>query len=137
MGEALMVIMRWLHISAVATLIGGALYGGFVAAAATGRLNPESRDALWEDMAAHYRPFVYAAVTALVISGIFNIVEHAGHSLRYLIVLAIKLVLVLHVFAVMLLSVQRKAQRRARMMAGAAISGLVIIALSAYLRTIF
>jgi hypothetical protein len=38
---------------------------------------------------------------------------------------------------VMLLSTQPHAKRRARMMAGAAISGLVIIAISAYLRRIF
>ena len=137
MAEALMVIMRWLHISAVAALIGGALYGRFVAAAATERLNPESKEGLSEDMAAHYKPVVYTAVAALLVSGIFNILAHGGHSVRYDILLGIKLLLVLHVFAVMLMSVQPNAKRRARMMGGAAISGLAIIAISAYLRSIF
>ena len=41
------------------------------------------------------------------------------------------------VFAVLLLSVQQHAKRRVRMMAGAAISGLVIIGISGYLRLIF
>ena len=129
--------MRWLHVSSMAALIGGAFYAWFVAGRATERLNPESRDALWEDMAAYYRPVVYTAVAALLVSGLFNILAHGGHSLRYHILLGIKLLLVLHVFAVMLLSVQRQAKRRVRMMAGAAISGLAIIAISGYLRLIF
>jgi hypothetical protein len=41
------------------------------------------------------------------------------------------------VFAVAILVVQPHRPRRVRMMAGTAISGLVIIAISAYLRRIF
>lgn len=138
MAEALLaVLMRWLHIGSVATLIGGALYGWWVAGAATQSLSPESRDALWEDMASRFRPLVYTAVAGLVVSGIYNVIAHPGHSLLYHTLLAIKLLLVLHVFTVMLLSAQPNKKRRARMMAGAAMSGMVIIAMSAYLRRIF
>src|SRR5579883_3451751 len=134
MGDILAVIMRWLHISSVAALIGGAIFAKFVAGRATNLMNPENRDALWEDMAAHFKPVVYLAVAALAVSGIYNILAHAGHSVLYHVLLGIKLLLVLHVFAVMLLGVQANNKRRVRMMAGAAISGLVIIAISAYLR---
>ncbi len=134
MGEALMVIMRWLHLSSVVALVGGAFYGGFVAARATAVLDPQVRERLWDDMGARYKPLVYAAVAGALLSGIFNLLTHGVHTLTYYIVLGIKLLLVLHVFAVMLLSVQAHAKRSARMMSGAAISGLVIIALSAYLR---
>ena len=137
MAELFQVIIRWLHLGSVATLIGGALYAAFVAGRAVEGLSPESREALWEDFAARYRPFVYAAVAALVISGVVNIMTHAGHSLRYHALLGIKLLLALHVFAVMLMSVQPQAKRRARMMTGAAISGFAIIAISAYLKLIF
>jgi putative copper export protein len=138
MAEALLsVLMRWLHISSVATLIGGALYGWAVASAAAQKLGPESCDGLREDMAARFRPLVYTAVAGLVVSGLYNVIAHPGHSVTYQTLLGIKLLLVLHVFAVMLLSAQPNRQRRARMMAGAAISGLVIIAISAYLRRIF
>jgi hypothetical protein len=51
--------------------------------------------------------------------------------------LGIKLLLVMHVFAVAILISRPHNPRRARMMAGAAISGLAIIAISAYLRHIF
>jgi uncharacterized membrane protein len=137
MADILAVIMRWLHISAVAALIGGAIFGRFVAAHATGTLNPETKEALWEDMAAHFKPVVYAAVAALVLSGLYNILAHPGHSMPYYVLLGIKLLLALHVFAVMLLGVQRNNKRRVRMMAGAAFSGLAIIAISAYLRRNF
>jgi uncharacterized membrane protein len=137
MGDILAVIMRWLHISSVATLIGGAIFAKFVAGHATGLVNVKDKDALWEDMAAHFKPVVYTAVAGLTVSGIYNILAHPGHSLTYHVLLGIKLLLVLHVFAVMLLGVQPNNNRRVRMMAGAAISGLVIIAISAYLRRIF
>ena len=137
MGDILAVIMRWLHISSMAALIGGAIFARFVAAHATGLMNAENKEALWEDMAAHFKPVVYLAVAGLTITGIYNILAHPGHSVTYHVLLGIKLLLVLHVFAVMLLAVQANNKRRVRMITGAAISGLVIIAISAYLRRIF
>jgi uncharacterized membrane protein len=137
MGDILAVIMRWLHISSVAALIGGAIFGRFVAAHAIGTLNPETGEALWEDVAAHFKPVVYAAVAALVVSGLYNIIAHPGHSLTYQILLGIKLLLVLHVFAVAFLITKPQNPRRARMMTGTLISGLIIVAISAYLRRIF
>jgi len=137
MGDILAVVMRWLHISSMATLIGGAIFGKFVAGHAINMMNPENREAMWEDVATHFKPVVYVAVAALTISGIYNILAHPGHSILYHVLLGVKLLLVLHVFAVMLLAVQPNNKRRVRMMMGAAISGLVIIAISAYLRRIF
>jgi uncharacterized membrane protein len=137
MDDILAVVMRWLHISSVAALIGGAIYGRFMAGHACNCLSPDVSATVWESMAARFKPVVYAAVAGLLISGIYNVVAHPGHSVTYNVLLGIKLLLVLHVFAVMLLSVQRNNTRRARMMAGAAISGLVIIAISACLRRIF
>jgi hypothetical protein len=49
----------------------------------------------------------------------------------------IKLLLALHVFAMALLIARPGNSRRARMMTGAAISGLAIIAIAAYLRHIY
>lgn len=122
MAEILHVAMRWLHIASVTTLVGGMLYGRLVAP-------PELGAA-----AQRFRPYAWAAVLALIFSGLYNIFSAPGHSGRYHMVLGIKLLLVAHVFAIALLG---KKTRRARAMAGAAISGLAIIAISAYLRRIF
>jgi hypothetical protein len=60
-----------------------------------------------------------------------------GHTPTYHILLGVKLLLVMHVFAVAFLVTQPKNPRRARLMAGTVVSGLIIIAISAYLRRIF
>ena len=137
MIEGLNVLMRWLHIASVATVVGGIVYARLVVAPAMEALAPDARDGLAERMAAAFRPLIYAAVCALVISGIYNIISTPGHTVRYHILLGLKLLLVLHVLAVAFLIVKPKNARRVRMMTGVMISGLVIIAISAYLRRIF
>src|SRR5574340_1043220 len=112
MVELLYVAMRWLHIASVTTLVGGMLYGRLVA-------RPESAAAT-----RRFRPYGWAAVLALIFSGLYNIFSAPGHSARYHMVLGVKLLLVAHVFAVALLVIAKKRERPARLMAGAGISGL-------------
>ncbi len=138
MSDALAVLMRWLHLTSMATLIGGFLYSRLVITGAAGSLAPvEARQALDERAARNFRPLALAAVTALLISGLYNVFSVPGHSVRYHILLGVKLLLVLHVFAVTLLIVKPGNPRRARLTTGALISGLAIILISATLRRIF
>jgi putative copper export protein len=137
MAEALSVIMRWLHITSMTTLIGGMLYGRLVAARASESLTPDAREALGERAATAQRPMVYGAIAGLLISGVYNILTHPGHTPSYHMLLGIKLLLALHVFAVGMLIVRPRNPRRNRMMTGVVISGLVIIMISAILRAIF
>jgi len=137
MIEALGVFMRWLHLSSVAALIGGMGFASAVLAPAAGKLDTEAQAALGERAAAGFRRIVLAAMAALLLSGVYNILTNAGHSMRYKIVLAIKLLLVAHIFAAALAASRPHHPRRARMLAGGAISGLVVIAISTYLRHIF
>ena len=125
MADALFVIMRWLHLASMATLVGGMLYGRTV----------ESKSS--SGAASAYRPFVVAAMAGLVISGTFTLAMNPGHSPKYHIFLGIKLLLALHVFAVAFISTAPVNPRRARQMTGVVISGLIILAISAYLRRIF
>jgi len=137
MPEALNVIMRWLHISSVITLIGGVLYGRLVFFPGLRTIAPEARTALDETASAAFRPLVYLAVGCITLSGLYNIFSNPGHSPRYHILLGIKLLLVMHVFAIVLLLVRPDNPRRQRMMGLAGVSGLIIVAISAYLRRIF
>jgi cytochrome bd-type quinol oxidase subunit 2 len=137
MGDVLSVIMRWLHFSSLATLIGGILYGRLVMLPSSAALAPDAREALADRAAVAFRPFVLAAICGFVVSGVYNILTHPGHTTKYHILLGIKLLLVAHVFTVALLIVRPGHPRRARMMTGVAISGLIIIAISAYLGHIF
>lgn len=129
--------MRWLHLTSMATLVGGMLFGRFVMISSEEMLAPDAREAFGARAARAYRPLVLAAVIGLIVSGTFNLMTNSGHTTTYHILLGIKLLLVLHVFAVAFLVTQPKNPRRARMMAGTVVSGLIIIAISAYLRRIF
>ena len=137
MADALFVLMRWLHLTSMATLIGGMLYGRFVMTTSEKILAPDARETFGARAAGAYRPLVLMAVTGLIVSGTYNLLTNPGHTVKYHILLGIKLLLVLHVFAVAFLVTQPKTTRRGRMMLGTAISGLIIIAISAYLRRIY
>jgi hypothetical protein len=90
-----------------------------------------------ERAAAFYRPLVFSSIIGLLISGTYNIITKPGATPLYHMLLGVKLLLVMHVFAVAILVTRPHNPRRARMMAGAAISGLAIIAISACLRRFF
>ena len=136
MAEELSVLMRWLHIASVACLSGGMIYG-WIAAGAAAALGPEARAGLAERTAAAFRPLVMLSIALLTISGIYNLLSNPGHTLRYHVALGVKLLLVAHVFAVAVLMTQPHHPRRVRLMAGGAISGLIVIGIAAYLRRIF
>ncbi len=136
MAEQLNVLMRWMHIASVACLSGGMIYG-WLAAGAAAALAPEARAELGERTAAAFRPLVMLSMTLLVISGIYNLLSNPGHTLKYGILLSVKLLLVAHIFAVAVLITQPGCTRRRRLMAGGAISSLVVIGIAAYLRRIF
>ena len=137
MADVINVVMRWLHLASVVTLIGGMLYASAVMASAAGALATDTARILSEKAAARFRPLVWTTMAALVVSGAYNLITTPGHSARYKLLLAIKLLLVLHVFAAAALAMRPDNPRRVRQMKGAFISGLVIIAISAYLRRIF
>jgi uncharacterized membrane protein len=136
MGEILTALMRWVHISSVVTLIGGIFYARFVLTPAGQALSPDSRNILDEGAAARFRPIVFTAMTGLVLSGIYNFLSKPGHSVLYHMLFGFKMLLALHVFSVAILVTAPRNPRRARQLFGAAISGLVIVLISAYLKGI-
>jgi hypothetical protein len=122
----------------MATLIGAMIYGRLVVVPSLSRLPAESADDVQPRLALHFRPLAYAAISGLVVSGLYNLLTSPGHSARYHMLFGIKMLLALHVIAVaVLLGQPRSAKRAPRLMAGMAVSGLVIILISAYLRRIF
>jgi uncharacterized membrane protein len=134
MTEALNVLMRWLHLSSMVVLIGGVLYARFVIVPALTSLPAQDQDTLGAAMAARYRSLLYLAMLLLTGTGIYNMVMNLGRGPVYQALLGVKMLLVLHVFAVGFLIVKPKNPKRARMMTGIVISGLIIIAISAVLR---
>jgi putative copper export protein len=129
--SVLNVTMRFLHIASVAMLVGGLFFlwigfkniDGPVAARAAGA----------------YRPAFLTAGLLVLISGTYNFVhkiQTTPLSTAYHAVIGIKLLLVLHVLAAGFLATRTENPRRRRHAAGAAITGFVILALSATLRAL-
>jgi len=137
MGDVPMVLMRWVHILSMAALVGGILYGRFVLMRSLAELAPDAREAVQAKAAAAYRPIVLAAIAGLIFSGTYNLLTNPGHSPKYHMLFGVKILLALHVFATAFLITQPVNPRRGRMMTGTVISGLIILAISAYLRRIF
>lgn len=137
MADALFVLMRWLHFTSMATLVGGMLVGRLVVAESASALAPDAREKFGDRAAAAYRPLVIAAIVGLIVSGTYNLLTNPGHTAKYHMLLGVKLMLALHVFAVALLITQPGNPKRARMMTGTLISGLIILAIAAYMRRIF
>jgi uncharacterized membrane protein len=134
MTDALNVLIRWLHITSVVVLIGGVLYTRFVLAPTLQSLATQEQETLRDALAARYRSLLFLAIVLLAGTGIYNMVLNLNRGVVYQSLLGIKLLLVLHVFAVGMLIVKPKNPKRARQMTGLVISGLVIIGISAVLR---
>jgi hypothetical protein len=99
-------------------------------------LSPDALAALDENAARRFRPAAFAAMAGLVLSGIFNYLSKPGHSVRYSSLFGVKMLLALHVFSVAILATAPGNPHRARQLLGAAISGLAIILIAAYLKGI-
>jgi hypothetical protein len=136
MYEPLTIAMRWLHITSMATLIGGMI---FARLAMTGALSSESAaicDAVSDQAAARYRPLVITAICGSLLSGVYKFLLKGGLTATYHTLFGIKMLLVLHVYAAAILIVQPRNRRRSRQMMGVVISGAIIIFLSAWLSRI-
>ena len=128
------VCMRWIHIASVVTLIGGFIYARFALAPALATVPPSEGEAVGAAAVRSFRPLLYA-VTAIG-SGIYNFATKASYPPGYQMWFGIKMLLVLHVAAAAILySVRESGQaKRNRTALGIVISGLLVIAISAYLR---
>ena len=124
--ELLRILMRWVHVGCAALLVGGMFYARFLA--------HEPLDAPRGKL----RFWIWGTVAGLAVSGLYNLHAARGHSRYYWIWFLIKLMLALHVFvsAGLALAAEEEDQRRRRV-ASAAISGLLVIAIAAYLRRIY
>jgi hypothetical protein len=130
----LTIFMRFLHILSAITLLGGALTWRYAAIPAITPLGEETRSKVGDAVAAAWRPFVLSAILGILISGIFNFLRKTGLTPAYHAVFGIKILLALHVFAVLFLATGAHNTKRSRQLTGVAISGVGIVVLSAVLR---
>lgn len=137
MADALFVLMRWIHFTSMATLVGGMLFARLALTPSMGSLAADAREKLGDRAASRYRPMVVASIAGLIVSGTYNLLTNPGHTVKYHMLLGVKLMLALHVFAVALVITRPNNPKRARLLTGALVSGLIIVAIAAYMRRIF
>lgn len=139
------ILARWLHIAAAATAVGGFVYARFVVFPSLQLLPDDVRAMLSAQFSQRLKPLALTAILALFLTGSYNlyrILDRGIVDASYHMVFGIKFLLAFHVFAMLfILSTPPSGDpardaRRPRLMLGAVISGLVVFALSAYLRTL-
>ncbi len=132
----MVLVTRWVHFTSVLLLLGSAFYGRLVLAPALQSLESAERVKLWDRAAARSRWVVIVAVFGVLASGLYNVVTRAGLTGVYLVWFGVKMLLVLHIFAVSLLAAKPgvEPEKRVRWMTGIMISGLLVILVSVGLR---
>jgi putative copper export protein len=124
--NVLNIAMRWLHISSMTVLVGGMVFLWIG--------SRETDSAAWDRTVRTYRRLFLAAALAVLISGTYNFLRKSGLTPAYHAVIGIKFLLVLHVLAAGFFATRTPNPKRRRQAAGAAITGFVILALSALLK---
>jgi uncharacterized membrane protein len=132
------VSMRWIHITSVVTLMGGFIFARFALAPALATLAESTGGALGDKVVANFRPLLYTVLVTVLGSGLYNYLNKSSYPPHYHMWLGIKFLFVMHIFAVAVLYATRDAEesKRNRWLTGMIASGLIIIAISAYLRWI-
>lgn len=133
MPDALVITLRWIHIASMTTLLGGMIFWSLVLGRAASRMTQTEGALLLDRAAGAFRPLTYLAIGGLLFTGIPNYLSKP-HTSFYHMLIGMKFLLVGHVFAVAVLMGKAQNPRRTRMATGAMISGLVIVAISAWLR---
>lgn len=132
--ELLSILMMTVHILCAVTLVGGALAWRFGTFPGIQLLEAGTRGKVDNAIAAAWRPAAITAILGVLLSGIYNLVNAGQRSPRFHMVFGIKMLLVLHVFAVTILATRPDNARRARQLTGIVISGAGIVILSVVLR---
>lgn len=132
----LAVCMRWIHITSVVTLIGGFIYARFAMAPAIAALTETERNGVARRAANAFRPLMYTVLVTILGSGLYNYLTKPSYPPHYHMVIGIKFLFVLHIFAVSILYSMPNADesKRNRWLSGMVYSALAIFAISAYLR---
>ena len=130
------ILMRFAHIISAITLLGGVLVWLLAISPALVSLSDETRGKVENAIVAAWRPVSFASIGGLLVSGIYNFLNKTNLTPAYHAVIGVKFLLVLHVFAVVIVALKPDNSKRTRQLTGVAVSGVLIVILSAVLRWI-
>jgi uncharacterized membrane protein len=132
------VSMRWIHVTSVITLLGGFIFARFALAPALAAIAEPERGTIGKNVVGNFRPLLYIVMLTVIASGLYNYLSKASYPPHYHMLIGIKFLFALHIFAVAVLYTIPDAGevKRNRWLNGLIASGLIIVAISAYLRWI-
>ncbi len=134
------ILMRFIHIASIVTLVGAILYARLVLTPVLNELPEAARAAAAASAQAKFKQTVFILLVFIIGSGTYNLIAAGHHTSTWQMWFGIKMLLVLHITAASILwalspygdvAVAGKGKRR---LAGLAISGLLVILISNYLR---
>ena len=136
------VLFRFIHISSVIALLGGMVYARQVLVPTINALPEEIRLEAAGLAQKRYRSTLFTLLVLIVGSGFYNLLGGPKHTYAYQMWFGIKMLLVAHIFSAAILWVTspfgdvRVAGKSKHRLVSAAISGLIVVLISAYLRSL-
>jgi uncharacterized membrane protein len=138
------ILFRYLHVASVILFLGGVVYARQVLSPVLNVLPEDLRMQAAAGAQLRYRATLYTLLTVIVLSGLYNFLTYSGpkHGQTYQIWFGIKMLLVAHILVSAVLwatspygdvTVAGKSKRR---LLSIAISGLIVVLISAYLRSL-
>lgn len=132
--DYLPVLFRFLHIVSAVALVGGTLGWLYALVPGLAALAPDVRVKAENAAAAAWRPMVLTSVVLLLVSGVYNFLHKTGLTPAWHAIFGVKILLALHVLAVAVIATGQGNTKRTRLLTGVAISGVLVVLLSAVLR---
>jgi hypothetical protein len=130
-------LARYLHIASAITLLGGMFFALLAWLPALQTAGGTGEQSISDAIASKFRPWFLLAMVGLLVSGFYNYYRHVQLKdvpSMYHMVFGMKFLLALHVFTVGFIALKGNNAKRRRQILGVVISGLVIIALSGWMR---
>jgi len=135
-------LFRFLHVASVILLIGGVFYARQVLVPTLNELPEEMRKRAARESQERYRATLFILLALIVGSGLYNFMTGPRHGRTYEIWFGVKMLLVAHIVAASILwatspygdvTADGRGKRR---LASLAISGILVVLISAYLRSL-
>jgi uncharacterized membrane protein len=138
------ILFRYLHVASVILFLGGVVYARQVLSPVLNVLPEDLRMQAAAGAQLRYRATLYTLLLVIVLSGLYNFLTYSGpkHGQTYQIWFGIKMLLVAHILVSAVLwatspygdvTVAGKSKRR---LLSIAISGLIVVLISTYLRSL-
>ena len=135
-------LFRFIHIASVIAFLGGVIYARQILVPVLNSLSEEVRLETAARVQRRYRTTLFTLLVLIIGSGLYNLIGGPKHSYQYQVAFGIKMLLVAHILAAAVLwgtspyGDVRVAGKSKRRLIGIVISGLIVVFISAYLRSL-